>query len=106
MALKRSVIRTIRNGRVKINGIYYSPEDSVHPTFVPYTGQLDGKRFVFGLYQYGDSPLPFVFMWGSEKEYMNPGSDWPGCNCMDGYFQWQWWYEVKPHTDGHEDGQQ
>ena len=46
MRKRNFVIRTIRNGQVKINGQIFRPEEM----WMPYDGRLDGMRYVFGLY--------------------------------------------------------
>lgn len=70
MQKRNFVIRTIRNGQVKI----------FHKIFVPskkwleYDGRLDGQRWAFALYWRGDKMLPFVELWGSEEEYRAAGN--------------------------------
>lgn len=53
------VIRTVKNGRVKINGNYYAPQE-VHQE---YDGRFEGKRYAFNVYKSTDE---FVEMWGTE----------------------------------------
>lgn len=100
MTKRNMVLRTIRNGKVKINGVWFTPTVREHETSIPYTGQLDGQRWAFGLY-YGPKNYEtfdengwnrrVVFMWGSKEAYHDLDNDWPGDNCINGYFQWDWW---------------
>jgi len=89
-------VRTIRNGRVRIGGVVYVPNES----HMKYGGQLDGTRWAFARYWHGDHWATFVNMWGSEKAYRFDGDpdtssdeaqDWPGANCIGGFFRWDWW---------------
>ena len=50
------MIRTIRNGQVKINGRIFKPDRR----WMEYDGRLDGMRYTFGLYWSGQRMLPFV----------------------------------------------
>lgn len=98
------VFRVIKDGRVRIFGRTYVPTPHSHETSIPYTGQLDGQRWYFGLYwgppgwdRYDDRGLAsFVSLWGSEAAAKASEADmekhWPGANCMNGYFQWEWWH--------------
>ena len=45
MEVTNFVTRTIKNGRVKINGNTYKPDEKS-----VYDGRLDGTRYVFGVY--------------------------------------------------------
>jgi len=75
---KAWVTRTIRNGRVKINGEYYRPSEKSG-----YDGRLDGMVFLFGLYRRETS---FVCLHSRVPE-----EEWPGSACVDGTFPWLWW---------------
>lgn len=105
MSKPNGVFRTIRDGRVRIYGRTYVPTERTHPTSIPYTGQLDGQRWYFGLYwgppnydRYDARGLAsFVSLWGTEAAAMAKTGDdikahWPGPNCINGYFQWEWWH--------------
>lgn len=102
MQKRNFVIRTIRNGRVKI----------FHKTFIPsakwmeYDGRLDGLRVAFGLCWNGDEWQDgFVCLWDTEenfnaeletvgefREWLADEEDAP-LGLVDGYFPWAWWYE-------------
>jgi hypothetical protein len=41
----------------------------------------------------------FVALWGTEKAYRSdnrhyPKTDWPGPNCIDSKFHWEWWEAI------------
>ena len=87
------VIRTIRDGAVKINGFTYQPLNLSGYGRITYDGRLDGMRYAFGLYWVGDKQEPYVFLWGTERAYRSElKDDWPGPHCVGGYFQWDFWY--------------
>jgi hypothetical protein len=65
MQKRNFVLRTIRNGQVKINGRIFRPDN----LWMEYDGCLDGMRYAFGLYWEGDTMLEFVGLWGSEETY-------------------------------------
>jgi hypothetical protein len=65
MQKRNFVIRTIRNGQVKINGRIFRPDN----LWMEYDGRLDGMRYAFGLYWEGDTMLEFAGLWGSEEAY-------------------------------------
>ncbi len=80
-------IRTIKGGAVRIRGVTFRPRP-------PYAGELDGLRMAFSLYYIGrEWNCEFVALWGTEKAYHSdsPDTDWPGPNCIDGTFHWEWW---------------
>lgn len=97
---RRFVIRTIKNGQVKIHGRTYKPS----ARWMEYNGCLDGMRYVFGLYWTGNELEPFVSLWGSEKVYRG----WEECDeahsrlpevvyseePQNWYSPWVWWYTV------------
>jgi hypothetical protein len=80
------VIRTVKNGRVKIGKEYFYPEDK----FRKYDGRLEGLRIAFGLYKdfgetrhkityCGEKYLDLIYMWGTEAEYTScslPEDQW------------------------------
>jgi hypothetical protein len=98
----RFALRTIRGGRVRINGVTFAPNEHHRP----YDGRLDNLRMVFGLYYgppgyqaYRESDgwnVSFVCLWGTEAAYRSPDddTDWPGPHCIDNVFQWEWWEAV------------
>lgn len=90
--MRRFAIRTIKNGRVKINGTWFYPDTR----YLQYDGRLDGKRYAFGLYWLNSKTImaDYVNLWGTEEAYKNIDS-WPGPECVDGYFNWQFWYSDK-----------
>jgi hypothetical protein len=91
------VIRKIRHGKVKINGVYYAPSNR----FKDYDNRLDGQLYVFGLY---DNTTDFVSLWGSKKmsEFFQKTTDWKelekypdGDDVMDdGKMPWVWWNKI------------
>lgn len=93
------VVRTVRNGRVKIDGKWYAPDEH----HVPYDGRLDGLRMNFGRYRRGDGYLPFVNLHSLDCDHDGGVMDlggawcdkcWPGPACVDGYDPWCFWHEV------------
>ena len=59
------VIRTIRNGRVKIKGRWFYPYGEPK-----YDGRLDGISYAFGLYKkVGGEIENFVYCWGTASYY-------------------------------------
>ena len=66
MSKRRFVLRTIKDGQVKILGQIFKPTDK----WLEYDGRLDGQRWAFGLYWNGDEQLPFVELWGTEEAYI------------------------------------
>ena len=84
----RQVIRTVKNGSVRIYGKDYQP-DGQH---MPYDGRLEGVRLVFGRYKIAFVYEPFVSLWGTEemKKTRNLSvSDAP--YCVNGNLPWVWW---------------
>ncbi len=74
--------------------------------FRAYDGRLDGQRWAFGLYwgppnydRYGPDGWcrAFVCLWGTEaaaraRNDAEMKAEWPGPNCINGTFQWEWWH--------------
>lgn len=86
---RRFVVRTIRNGQVRILGRDYRPDEDA--------SRFNGRRAAFGLYWRGELQEPFVSLWGTEAAYRNvedEGIDWPGPFCEKGVFKWVWWHEA------------
>lgn len=95
-------MRTIRNGRVRIRGVLFRPDEHHRA----YDGRLDGQRWLFGLYwgpknydRYGPDGwcCAFVSLWGTEAAALartdeDMQREWPGPNCIDGTFNWEWWH--------------
>lgn len=80
------VTRTIKDGRVKIYGRIYRPDNC----YMTYDGRLDGMRYMFGLYYRSDGELEdFVYLGCME------GSRTFGPECVEGHFPWMWW-RIKP----------
>lgn len=78
------VIRTVRDGRVRIKGHDYMP-DSQH---LAYDGRLDGLRFAFGTYSNRDD---LVCLWGTEAAYRDRGAIEDGPHVVDGRLPWMFW---------------
>ena len=97
----RMVVRTIRNGRVKIGGKWYAPFDK----WMKYDGRLDGMRYAFARYWHGKGGEvePFISLWGTEAYYKGLADDDQEINSPshivqgDGgvIFEWVWWDEVE-----------
>lgn len=88
---RRFVLRTIRGGSVVIDGVIYRPDER----FMVYDGRLDGQRFAFARYFEGyyanTPPAPHIALWGTEEFYRDADAPWPGPECVDGRFVWEWW---------------
>ena len=102
------VVRTVRNGRVKIFGRTFVPLQ-VHRS---YDGRLDGKRIAFGLYWLGKRwQSDFVNCWGSEEMYLAGKRSindnhlafeaaYRANPCLvDGTFPWEFWDNVDRKHD-------
>lgn len=89
MVQQHWAIRTVRNGKVKILGKWYKPDDE-------YNGELEGQRFVFGLYWCGNERRPFIFLWGPEQNFRERDHNKYVKNpChINGYIYWSWWREL------------
>ena len=83
MRKRNFVLRTIRNGQVKINGLIFRPDKR----WLEYDGRLDGMRYAFGLYWRGDEMEPFAELWGTEETYRMAKTD-----------QWNEWSEKQRLT--------
>lgn len=91
---------------MRLFGKTFVPEALSREHELPYDGRLDGQRWVFALY---DHPWcdgrKRAEMWGTPRAKAcvghpsddAPGGedfcDWPGPNCIDGWFQWSIWVE-------------
>lgn len=80
------VIRTVRGGRVRINGRDYAP-DARH---MAYDGRLEGRRFAFGTYL---SRPGLACLWGTEEAYRGRGAVSDGPHVVDGRLPWTFWRE-------------
>lgn len=93
----RFVLRTIRDGRVRINGQTYRVRDDHRP----YDGRLDGLRYLFGLYP---PECEFVALWGTARAYeatkrgasqgmqdAYENGELDGPEVVDGTLPWLWW---------------
>ncbi len=95
---RRFVLRTIKNGKIKINGKIFKPfiGSLVHQN-IEYDGRLDDRKFAFGLYWNGEIQAPYVQMWGHEALYKAKDEDTFNReydnrpDVIDGIFPWTWW---------------
>lgn len=97
----RFVVRTIREGKVRILGHDYVPIG------LPTLPEHEGQRAAFALYwgppnfeRYDARGLmASVSLWGSEAAFnyqdgpLTPDL-WPGPFCEDGTFKWEWWDRI------------
>lgn len=104
----RFAIRTVKDGAITIGGKTFRPREwyqerdgclrqDARPTYndLPYRGELDGKRLAFGRfpsYEAEGEFTEYVWLWGSATRFFEHEEDWPGPNCIDGVFRWDWWY--------------
>lgn len=103
MQKRNFVIRTIRNGEVKIFHKIFVPSDK----WLEYDGRLDGLRVAFGLYwrdkEWQDS---YIYLWGTDEDYntiletVDEFREWFAneeedtlLGLVDGHFPWAWWYK-------------
>lgn len=96
---KNFVIRTIKNGRVKIHGRYYYPNN----VYEEYDGRLDSMRYAFGLYyiylEEGYELQPYAQLWGTEEMYKAVNEDQDKLTSLfendpqivDGAYPWIFW---------------
>ena len=98
--------RTVKNGRVKINGRYFAPSEKRDK----YDGRFEGKRFLFGLYWsvsdlLGWYMLDRVYLWGTEECGKSINTDLYEEMCKkgrkilcneQGYYIHKFWYEITP----------
>ena len=78
-------MRRIKNGRVKIYGRWYVPNEYQRK----YTGELDGLMALFAIYP---NDTKTVYFWGSEEKTKDIYHSDP--NEFDGRIYWLWWNEV------------
>ena len=82
------VLRKIRNGKVKVYGNWYVPDD----TYLKYDGRLDGLWYWFGVFIHNDG---MVSLWGSDDYKRGKVGFGKGLECVDGYFVWSFWNKIK-----------
>ena len=88
MELQEIEVFIEKDGRVRINGRLFEPEDDA--------SDLNGMRFVFGLYYTGNVFQDFVSLWGTEAEFKTgPSYCGPMPHVVNGQLKWLWWKEVK-----------
>ena len=94
------VIRTVRQGKVRIHGQEFAPSER----HMAYDGRLDGLRFAFARYRdYSttDGYLPLIYLWGTEASFKNPDPavhGW-GPELVDGGFPWASWIAMPAPTN-------
>ena len=79
---RMTVLRKIKNGRVKIYGRYYYPHDYHRE----YKGELEGLNAYFGLYRYSDHKAVCLMYFPG---FFESGENEP--NHIDGYVYWIVW---------------
>lgn len=99
----RFAFRTIHQGRVRIRGVVFRPDEHHRA----YEGQLDGQRWLFGLY-WGPPNYDrydakgwcsaFVALWGTKaaakaqtEAEMDALPREPNVDA-DGRIHWEWWH--------------
>lgn len=99
----RFVIRTIKNGKVRVHGKIFRPfTNPLSPVRnIEYDGRLDGMRFAFGVSWNSDgTQMAYIEMWGSEALWKACSSDDEALylrecenrpDCVAGCFPWIWW---------------
>ncbi len=98
--MAKFAVRTVKDGKVKINGRYYAPKEGS-----PDPAPLEGHRFAFGRYFTGNEPSrgrdgkTFVCLWGSEAYYrLTDPEDYEkgdfGPHIVNGYYLYEWWDEI------------
>jgi hypothetical protein len=90
--IPRFVIRTIKDGRVKVFGRTYRADT----TYMFYDGRLENIRYVFGIYKkYVEGkvePDNIIVLWGSEKAYRGLEEPNAGPDVVNGVMPWALWY--------------
>ena len=75
-------IRTIKRGKVGINGRYYRPQNR----HMEYDGRLEGQRYIFGLYSGNESIVSLIGAYPYRPAV-------PGPEIVDGRLPWLFWEE-------------
>jgi hypothetical protein len=101
LEMSRFALRTIRNGRVRIDGREYAVSEK-HEL---YDGRLDGRRYLFAKYA---ATRRAVALWGTEAAYLATRRNAPqeaqeayergecdGPEVVDGRLPWMWWDEIR-----------
>lgn len=95
---RKWALRKVRNGRVKIGGVWYVPKDHHRE----YKGECDGGWYLFCRYFVGETTELYVSLWGS-KEYADAttaeemdAARHTNRNEIDGVIYWQFWQREKP----------
>ena len=78
------VIRTVKDGKVRVYGKHFAPDK-------PTPDHFEGQRFAFGRYKNGDEYLSLLCLWGTEAEYKDPGIDEHHIYSADNKLVWHWW---------------
>ena len=84
------VLRTVKNGKIKIKHKYYAP-------IAPYDGRFEGKRLGFGVYDNLPPGRDFVCLWGTKEMFEAKNKEeydkaWDNnYTCENGIFKWVWW---------------
>ncbi len=107
--MSKFVLRKIRNGRVKVNGKWFVPDDDVvwsdGRREMKYDGRLDGQRWAFAVYEKASPPM--LALWGTEALFKAAGrkdsededspyrrlSQQRQPNVEDGIVHWAFWIE-------------
>lgn len=103
--MTRFAERLIRGDRVKFFGRWYRlalrlphpqgpdcPNPQAYAGDPPYDDRLSGRRAFF--YDYGPSfpsLADSIFLHSFPDASAEYGVEWPGPNCIDGYFRWEKW---------------
>lgn len=90
MSNKLWFTRTVKNGVVKIGGIWYR----VCEQWKKYNGELDGLRCIFARYITGNELEPYIALWGTEKYAKGLEEFGKGPNCVEGVYVWDVWFET------------
>ena len=81
----RFVIRTVKDGKVKVYGKHFVPD-------TPAPDHFEGMRFAFGRYKTGDEYEPYICLWGTEAEYQAHTVDEHEIYCDENnVLKWHWW---------------
>lgn len=84
-------IRTVKNGRVKLFGKYYVPDEKHRP----YNGELEGVRGCFYKYKF----CHFIAFWGTLRMYDDDYDINDEPNIINGKIYWSHWNEQEAQDD-------
>lgn len=109
--MRNFVIRTVKDGRVKIGNTYFYPENK----YEEYDGRLEGMRFAFGLYAKvyglsfgggkppvsyrGEEYEPVITLWGTEEEFEQKNVAVSPPYAVNGRLPWMWWFAEHADAD-------